>query len=727
MQKVTPVPSCLADSIEAKASLSAQASVSDLAMSEGYRRVRCSAAMIGLAISMSAVNILLPHQSKPVLAAEPVNAELSVTNNSSEPAQAEVKLTPPALKHQVKEGESIWQLSENYQVTPEAIAASNNLTPGSDLEVGQTIKIPSVEESTPADVTTQAPKNLAREQSESLDGSLDNLRQSRKRLQESLVALRSEETRASSTPTSETQVIVTDVSEVDPVSETTTPIKTTVTALTPSVPEPQAIEIPVEMPSAEAELPNSVTPNPTPLITATPTPKADNSPSTSVSLPTPKPIPIPSVNNTNLPQSREEDARSLRASKPEDDFNNSIPIPVITPDTSSNNQFSTPAKNQPEEIPLEVESPQTATIVPPVRTIPAPEAVNSSRNVQAAYRVQKGDTLNSIARRHGISVAQLIKANNITNPNLIKANQALVIPSKSVPQRTVVTGIPLRNQGNNSFLPPVPQPSTLVSSLPAPTQSQDLSNIEAVNIPVEVASESYTEKLRNDFTNIQADYGQTQAIPLTVEPAASNEIISQQVRNPEWDYDRRQRDLRQQNQAQSSSPEGQLIGAAPINVEEYNNRLRVPVGETVSPELPSLSEPNQYLPDAPVEFAGYIWPAKGVLTSGYGWRWGRMHKGVDIAGPVGTPIVAAAPGQVISAGWNSGGYGNLVKLRHPDGSITFYAHNSRILVRRGQIVQQGELIAEMGSTGRSTGPHLHFEVHPGGTEAKNPMAYLPRK
>ena len=146
----------------------------------------------------------------------------------------------------------------------------------------------------------------------------------------------------------------------------------------------------------------------------------------------------------------------------------------------------------------------------------------------------------------------------------------------------------------------------------------------------------------------------------------------------------------------------------------------------MGPELPGISNPDDYLPDAPMRFTGHIWPSKGVLPSGYGPRWGRMHRGIDIAAPVGTPIVSSAPGEVISAGWNSGGYGKLVKVRHPDGSVTLYAHNSRILVRRGQKVEQGQQIAEMGSTGFSTGPHLHYEIHPKGRGAQNPMAFLPK-
>lgn len=141
-------------------------------------------------------------------------------------------------------------------------------------------------------------------------------------------------------------------------------------------------------------------------------------------------------------------------------------------------------------------------------------------------------------------------------------------------------------------------------------------------------------------------------------------------------------------------------------------------------ELPPLGVPDTYLPQTPAIFNGYIWPAQGILTSGYGWRWGRMHKGIDVAGPIGTPIVAAAPGVVTYAGWDDGGYGILVEIQHPDGSITRYAHNNRLLVREGQQVEQGQQISEMGSTGNSTGPHLHFEIHPRGQGAADPMAYL---
>jgi murein DD-endopeptidase MepM/ murein hydrolase activator NlpD len=120
--------------------------------------------------------------------------------------------------------------------------------------------------------------------------------------------------------------------------------------------------------------------------------------------------------------------------------------------------------------------------------------------------------------------------------------------------------------------------------------------------------------------------------------------------------------------------------------------------------------------------AGLIWPVNGTVTSGFGMRWGRMHEGIDIAAPTGTPIWAAAAGTVVYAGW-LGGYGNLVVVDHGGGFATAYAHTSAILVAVGRSVAQGETIALVGSTGHSTGPHVHFEVRVNGV-AVDPLLYL---
>ena len=116
------------------------------------------------------------------------------------------------------------------------------------------------------------------------------------------------------------------------------------------------------------------------------------------------------------------------------------------------------------------------------------------------------------------------------------------------------------------------------------------------------------------------------------------------------------------------------------------------------------------------------WPVSGPVTSGFGVRWGRMHEGIDIAVGQGTPVHAAAGGTVIYAGWMEG-YGNLVVIDHGNGLSTAYGHNSSLASSVGQSVAAGQVIAYSGSTGHSTGPHVHFEVRVNGAPV-DPLGYL---
>lgn len=121
-----------------------------------------------------------------------------------------------------------------------------------------------------------------------------------------------------------------------------------------------------------------------------------------------------------------------------------------------------------------------------------------------------------------------------------------------------------------------------------------------------------------------------------------------------------------------------------------------------------------------------VWPVKGKVTSRFGTRHHRMHDGIDIAARRGAPVRAAAAGKVVYSDHRIAGYGRLIIIRHAGDLFTAYAHNERNLVKRGDHVKQGEIIARVGETGRATGPHLHFEVRRGAT-AVNPLAYLPRR
>ncbi|MEH2026074.1 M23 family metallopeptidase [Nostoc sp.] len=141
---------------------------------------------------------------------------------------------------------------------------------------------------------------------------------------------------------------------------------------------------------------------------------------------------------------------------------------------------------------------------------------------------------------------------------------------------------------------------------------------------------------------------------------------------------------------------------------------------TATSGLTQLAGDSPILP-TPIPASNLIWPTQGFISQGFR---KYQHEGIDLAGADGTPIVAAASGTVVKAGWDNWGLGNAITIKHLDGSTTVYGHNRRLLVNKGQQVIQGEIIAEMGSTGNSTAPHLHFEVHPNGRIAVDPLRLL---
>jgi murein DD-endopeptidase MepM/ murein hydrolase activator NlpD len=134
------------------------------------------------------------------------------------------------------------------------------------------------------------------------------------------------------------------------------------------------------------------------------------------------------------------------------------------------------------------------------------------------------------------------------------------------------------------------------------------------------------------------------------------------------------------------------------------------------------SASGSYTPPAGESSHGLVWPAQGPVTSPFGMRWGRMHEGIDIGAGYGAPIAAAAAGRIIYCGWEDG-YGNLTVIDHGNGLATAYGHQSSIAVACGQDVAQGQTIGYIGSTGHSTGPHLHFEVRVNGSPV-DPLGYL---
>jgi murein DD-endopeptidase MepM/ murein hydrolase activator NlpD len=468
------------------------------------------------------------------------------------------------------------------------------------------------------------------------------------------------------------------------------------------------------------------------------------------------------------------------------------------------------------------------------------------------YQVKPGDTLAEIASNYGTSVSELVKANNLQDPNQLQISQQLIIPvagagRSNFNQATLPTSPTFIPSGSSSTVAnyPVSQPS-LEANLPQTSQTLIAGNNTSAAISIPVVQENQLQvntptttsrftipvpvaednRIQNPGTDpTKAVYGVGGDAPLPTSTAQIQTSAKQpqkvargkrneRLRSLQAEIERLREKYRVQqsgvviptvnedvsagipipiqndNEFKAANGNSQLSAVSipvpkpilpsyneravqpprtaritnePINPEFLPNqtawagnssrsssgiRLTVPPagvtatdslgklrGTRVSPGLPPLAAVDLYLPKAvdqntnipSTSSASYIWPAKGVLTSGYGWRWGKMHRGLDIANSTGTPIYASAPGVVEKAGWNSGGYGNVVDIRHADGSLTRYGHNSRILVQAGQKVEQGQTIAAMGSTGFSTGPHSHFEVHPSGKGAVNPIAFLPQR
>jgi murein DD-endopeptidase MepM/ murein hydrolase activator NlpD len=142
--------------------------------------------------------------------------------------------------------------------------------------------------------------------------------------------------------------------------------------------------------------------------------------------------------------------------------------------------------------------------------------------------------------------------------------------------------------------------------------------------------------------------------------------------------------------------------------------------ETITPAEPAPATP--VLPEP--GFETFLWPVNGTINSGFGPRGSSFHDGIDIAAPEGTPILAIEAGEVIYSD-QLRGYGNMVIVRHAGGIVSVYAHNEANLVREGQTVTRGEVVAKVGSTGRVSGPHLHFEIRRNNA-AQDPLRYLPQ-
>jgi len=323
------------------------------------------------------------------------------------------------------------------------------------------------------------------------------------------------------------------------------------------------------------------------------------------------------------------------------------------------------------------------------------------------YTVAQGDTLYSIAQRYNTTVQQLIILNNLSNEK-IKLGQELHLP---LTQQNAKSSAAIGGPTNaDSEAAQSAQKSTI--------KSHWVSEGETLNqLAQRYGIQSSSIVLSNtSFYFSSADAPLTQGITLLI-PPADGRVVKLDAPS----------DLLQ------IALQHDLSVAALAKANGFVQLKPLPAGKLLY--IPDTYAAKQFLKAAPAAVQasqaaptqGYIWPIQGPITSYYGYRnisvgGNTFHSGIDISAKTGTPIKAAQSGAVSRSGWG-GGYGYVVYIDHADGSQTRYAHMSNMNVDVGANVSQGQVIGWVGSTGASTGPHLHFEIRHAGNSI-DPLTYL---
>jgi len=306
--------------------------------------------------------------------------------------------------------------------------------------------------------------------------------------------------------------------------------------------------------------------------------------------------------------------------------------------------------------------------------------------------LHSGETLETLSRRYDVPLAALMEANNVTNPALVHPGQHLVIPRRrgpvaaaSAPQTRVAPNATAAAAatGPKAALAPtddvhVVQPGETLHSIARHYGKPVLALAKANNIAPD------TMVKIGDRIVIPEAHAAAAAAPA---PAASE-------------------------------PRGDgAVGSLATAESPHSARLASPAAPEAQPNAVKTAEPAGSLPS-------FRWPVRGRIIAGFGPKPnGLQNDGINLAVPEGTPVKAAEDGVVAYAGNELKGYGNLVLVRHSNGFVTAYAHASEILVKRGDAVKRGQVIAKSGQTGNVTSPQLHFEIRKGSTPV-DPAQFL---
>ena len=302
--------------------------------------------------------------------------------------------------------------------------------------------------------------------------------------------------------------------------------------------------------------------------------------------------------------------------------------------------------------------------------------------------VAPGETLEMISRQHGVPVSALMQANNITSPAMVRPGDHLVIPRRS--------------PSTAAYTPPATRIASTAPGMPVGAPRTALAPTTGMHV---VAPGETLHSIARLYGKSVMVLAKANNIPPDTMVKVGERIIVPDVQPGSA--------IAPRAQASVAPPAGQNLANA-----ESPHSARVATPEAPAQETTiKTAEPAGGLPS-------FRWPVRGRVIAGFGpTPNGLQNDGINLAVPEGTPVKAAEDGVVAYAGNELKGYGNLVLVRHANGFVTAYAHASDILVKRGETVKRGQVIAHSGQTGNVTSPQLHFEIRKGSTPV-DPSQYL---
>jgi murein DD-endopeptidase MepM/ murein hydrolase activator NlpD len=364
----------------------------------------------------------------------------------------------------------------------------------------------------------------------------------------------------------------------------------------------------------------------------------------------------------------------------------------------------------------------------------APAATSAPPAAQTII-VKPGETLFSVGRTYRVSRQAVIAANNLQPPYALKIGSRLIIPSGDASASSATASA----EPAPPTAAPVPQvtttaaPQTVASSAPVTVASSITAETAVVTAPGNkahvvkagetVASISRTENVRFSqlikLNKLAKPYHLKAGQQLKLVDGAEIAVASKQQTMAPIEI----------HTADTRPAEAHVAEAKPDPATSHaEGGPLLHLGESpIAPASAPKAQPEQHASIAPpASKSEFIWPVSGRILSAFGPKEaGRRNDGVNIATPIGTAVRAARAGEVIYIGNELRGYGNLVLIRHDDGYVSAYAHNSRILVARGAFVQQGQEIAESGESGSVDAPQVHFEIRKD-RKPIDPLDYLPK-